>query len=134
MARNLLPRQSSRILLVDASTGSTEVVFESATVLVEAPNWTPDGRELVVNADGLLWRLPVSGGRLTPVPMPGVPEINNDHVLAPSGGFAYVSGRDGHLYEVPWPAARCAGSRETIRIGPTSTTSTVSRPTAARSP
>jgi Tol biopolymer transport system component len=101
VARTLLPGQSSRILLVDALTGETEVVFESDTVLVEAPNWTPDGRQLVVNADGGLWRLPVEGGALTPVAMPGVPEINNDHVLAPEGDAVYVSGRDGHIYSVP---------------------------------
>ena len=101
MARTLLPGQSSRILLVDVSTGEAEVVFESDTVLVEAPNWSVDGRELVVNADGGLWRLPVTGGSLTPIAMPGVPEINNDHVLAPEGDVAYVSGKDGHVYAVP---------------------------------
>jgi TolB protein len=55
-----------------------------------------------VNADGLLWRLPVAGGTLEPIEMGGVPEINNDHVIAPDGSSIYVSAQDGHLYEIPW--------------------------------
>lgn len=101
MPRTLLPGQSSRLLVVDAATGRAECVFESDSVLVEAPNWTPDGGELVVNADGRLWRLPASGGHLREIPMPGVPEINNDHVLSPDGRTAVVSAKDGHLYAVP---------------------------------
>lgn len=106
MARTLLPGQSSRILVVDPVTGESRVVFDSDRTLVEAPNWTPDGRWLVVNADGALWRLPADataadGGVLEPIAMGGVPEINNDHVIAPDGRSVFVSAQDGHLYEVP---------------------------------
>ncbi|ROQ36769.1 hypothetical protein EDF46_3316 [Frondihabitans sp. PhB188] len=101
MPRTLLPGQSSRVLLVDPATGDAETVFESDTVLVEAPNWDPDGHSLVVNADGLLWRLGLADGRLEPIAMGGVPEINNDHVIAPDGASIFVSGKDGHVYEVP---------------------------------
>jgi TolB protein len=102
MPRTLLPGQISRILLLDPDTGRSEVVFENARTLVEAPNWSPDGAWLVVNADGLLWRLPVTGGALEPIEMRGVPEINNDHVIAPDGSAIFVSAQDGHLYEIPW--------------------------------
>lgn len=107
MARALLPGQTCRILLVDPVSGRSEVVFENAATLVEAPNWSPDGRWLVVNGDGGLWRLPVAGegagsGLLTPVEMRGVPEINNDHVISPDGSSVFVSARDGHLYQVPF--------------------------------
>src|SRR5206468_1408562 len=79
------PGQSSRVLIVDPASGESRCVFESDSVLVEAPNWTSDGASLVLNADGLLWRLPVDGHDLAEIPMPGVPEINNDHVLTPDG-------------------------------------------------
>lgn len=102
MPRTLLPGQSSRILVVDAVSGETEVVFESDALLVEAPNWSADGRDLVVNADGRLFRLPATGGPLTEIELGGVPEINNDHVLSPDGRSVVVSAKDGHLYEVPW--------------------------------
>jgi TolB protein len=102
MLRKLIPGQSCRLLVVDATTGHTEVVFDSERTLVEAPNWSPDGRFLVVNADGSLWRLAIEGGHLEPVPMGSVPDINNDHVIAPDGSAVYVSANDGHLYEIPW--------------------------------
>jgi TolB protein len=113
--RLLLPGQSSRLLVVDAVTGEVEVAFRSDVVLVEAPNWSPDGRWLVVNADGLLWRVPADARDadetdLVPVPLGDVPEINNDHVIAPDQGSVVVSARDGHLYEVPWDGVP-AGSR-----------------------
>ncbi|MCM6763593.1 biopolymer transporter Tol [Rathayibacter sp. ZW T2_19] len=104
MARSLLPDQLCRIRVHDVASGTSTTVFESSTLLVEAPNWSPDGSCLVVNGDGLLFRLPLEGtgaGALVPIPLDGVPEeLNNDHVLAPGGGFAYVSARDGHLYAV----------------------------------
>ncbi|RKR73109.1 TolB family protein [Frondihabitans australicus] len=102
MARGLLPGQRCRLLLVDVGSGETAIVFASDRILLEAPNWSPDGRWLVVNGDGLLWRLPVAGGALEPIAMGGVPEINNDHVIAPDGRSVLVSARDGHLYDVPF--------------------------------
>ncbi|QHC65857.1 biopolymer transporter Tol [Rathayibacter sp. VKM Ac-2759] len=102
MARSLLPRQLCRLRVHDVATGVATTVFESDTLLVEAPNWSPDGSSLVVNGDGGLFRLPLDGaGALEPIALDGVPEeLNNDHVLAPEGGTAYVSARDGHLYAV----------------------------------
>ena len=119
MPRTLQPGQTSRVLVVDPAAGTAEVVLESATVLVEAPNWSPDGRWLVVNADGLLWRLPadargVDETALVPVPMGDVPEINNDHVVAPDQGSVFVSGRDGHVYEVPWDGVETGGAARRV--------------------
>lgn len=118
MARSLLPTQLCRLRIHDLATGVATTVFESDSVLVEAPNWTPDGTALVVNGDGRLFRLPLDGPAvLEPIPLDGVPaELNNDHVLAPSGGLAYVSARDGHLYAVALdgsaPARRLTEVRE----------------------
>ncbi|OMH23079.1 hypothetical protein BKD30_14530 [Tersicoccus phoenicis] len=68
---------------------------------VEAPNWAPDGH-LIVNAEGRLWELPVDGGGpLTPIPVTGLPPVNNDHVLAPDGTVIHASAGDGHLYSLP---------------------------------
>ncbi|WFR66690.1 hypothetical protein P9139_18535 [Curtobacterium flaccumfaciens] len=92
----------------DVESRTSRLVFESSTVLVEAPNVTADGT-LVLNGNGDLWLLRPSDevldeSALVPVPMPGVPEINNDHVLDPSGNSVVVSGRDGDLYRIPLPA------------------------------
>ncbi|TCK64058.1 biopolymer transporter Tol [Curtobacterium sp. PhB136] len=110
--RQLRPGQRSRVHVYDVEARSSRLVFASGTVLVEAPN-VLDEQTLVLNADGDLWllRLPERGTdtvldetALERVPLHGVAEINNDHVLDPSGQAVVVSGRDGELYRVPLPA------------------------------
>lgn len=109
--RQLLPGQTSRVHVYDVASRTSRLVFESRSLLVEAPNVRADGT-LVLNGDGDLWLLtppaPGSGTvldetALVRVPMPGVDEINNDHVLDPSGESVVVSARDGELYRVPLP-------------------------------
>lgn len=121
MARTLLPAQTCRIRVHDLATGTAQTVFESDSVLVEAPNWSPDGSFLVVNGEGGLFRLPLEGpeaGVLQAIPLDGVPaELNNDHVLAPEGGTGYVSARDGHLYAVALDGSAPARRLTTERPG-----------------
>ncbi|MEV6283291.1 biopolymer transporter Tol [Kribbella sp. NPDC051770] len=106
MARTLADGQTAEVYVVDVRTGVSRLVFSSRDVLVEAPNWSPDGKWLVVNGDGKLFRLSVEGGELEEIPLGGVPEINNDHVIGPDGETVYVSAEDGHLYGVTDGAAR----------------------------
>ncbi|AOX66677.1 hypothetical protein BJK06_13900 [Curtobacterium sp. BH-2-1-1] len=115
--RQLLPGQTSRVHMYDVESRTSRLVFESSSVLVEAPNVLADGT-LVLNGNGDLWLLrpPADGDAvldetaLVRVPMPGVPEINNDHVLDPSGNSVVVSARDGDLYRVPVPAGGAAAT------------------------
>jgi TolB protein len=100
MARTLRQGQSAKVFTVDVDTGESALVFESRDILVEAPNWTPDGRWLIVNGDGRLFRIPAEGGELLEINLGGVTELNNDHVLSPDGRTVYVSSDDGHLYAV----------------------------------
>ncbi len=67
-------------------------------MLIEAPNWSLDGSALYLNGAGKLWRLPLSAPGLTEVPFEGLPDINNDHVLAPDGDHVFMSANDGHVY------------------------------------
>ncbi|MFI1993506.1 TolB family protein [Actinoplanes sp. NPDC020271] len=97
-ARTLAERQKCRIWTYDVSTDVSTPVHTSSSVLFEAPNWSADG-DLIVNGDGLLWRLPVQPGAVpVRIPIDGVPGLNNDHVLGP-GDTIFVSADDGHLYE-----------------------------------
>ena len=99
--RRLLPRQSSELVVLDIASGLSTVIYD-AQELFEAPNWTLDGRWLVYNADGRLWRISPDGSdgphRINTAP---VEDLNNDHVLAPDGVNIYVSANDSHLYVVP---------------------------------
>ncbi|MGC3994345.1 MAG: biopolymer transporter Tol [Propionicimonas sp.] len=99
-ARRLRQGQRAQLFVHDLDAGTDTLVTESSTRLFEAPNWTLDGEWLLVNADGLLLRVPAGGGEPEPLVVPGLPGLNNDHVLGPDGRTVYVSGFDGHLHEV----------------------------------
>lgn len=105
-ARALAPGQSCRVHVMDVETGDSRVVFVGRQALLEAPNWTAGGH-LVLNGDGLLWRLPEDGSAPAEVvALEGVPEINNDHVLAADGRSIHLSANDGHLYTAPLAGGR----------------------------
>ena len=99
--RRLLQRQSCELVVADAITGKTTVIYDTHE-LIEAPNWTLDGQWLIYNADGRLFRISPDGidgpHRINTAP---VENLNNDHVLAPDGKTVFVSANDGHLYWVP---------------------------------
>ena len=99
-ARTFQPGQTAQLFTYDLATGTSTLVTESDAVLFEAPNWSVDGDWLIVNGNGVLQRVPVAGGDLESIAAPGLPLLNNDHVLSPDGSFAYVSGFDGHLHQV----------------------------------
>jgi Tol biopolymer transport system component len=100
--RQLESAQTSRLCTFDLVAGEERVIYETADSIIEAPNWSPDGTSLIYNGDGLLYRIGAAGGGGPVLIDAGdVREANNDHVLAPSGRFVYISANDGHLYEVP---------------------------------
>ncbi|MBV9538716.1 MAG: PD40 domain-containing protein [Acidisphaera sp.] len=100
--RRLRPSQISELVVINADGTRREVIFESCE-LFEAPNWTPDGRWLVVNADGRLYKISPDG-REGPIRINTAPieDLNNDHVLSPNGRVVYLSSRDRHLYAAPF--------------------------------
>jgi hypothetical protein len=57
----------------------------------EAPNWTPDGRELIFNEDGRLWRIPASGGKPELIDTGFAIHCNNDHGISPDGTLLAIS-------------------------------------------
>ncbi len=74
----------SHITIYDIAARSNTTLY-TADALIEAPNWSRDGKFLLVNTDGGLYRLPVTA-------KPGLEKIdvgalrcNNDHDLSPDG-------------------------------------------------
>jgi len=97
-ARSLAAGQVCRIHTYEISTGLSKLVHSSSTVLYEAPNWTAGG-DLILNGNGLLWSAPADGSAPPrPIPLRGVPELNNDQVLAPGHDTIYVSAEDGQIH------------------------------------
>lgn len=125
--RSLLPGQRSRIRIADIHTGEVTTVFESDEHVYEAPNWSPDGRTLVVNSAGRLYALPADGATGPDAIGPDAigPELidtgalldaNNDHLISRDGATIYASSEgDGHLYSIPFNSAQGA---QATRISP----------------
>ncbi len=95
--RELATGQRSRIMIGSLDGRPPAPVHESGERVFEAPNWTLDGRWLILNADGTLWRVRPEGGEPERIEV-DVPPVNNDHVLDPDGEHILVSADDGHLY------------------------------------
>jgi Tol biopolymer transport system component len=100
--RTLRPGQRTEVWVADAVGGDPQLIYTDYGMLLEAPNWAPDGNALLLNGDGFLWRLPVDGeADPEQVAIAGLPPINNDHVLDAPRGLIYLSANDGHLYVAP---------------------------------
>ncbi len=100
MNRTLQSGQHSEVWIARVD-GEAELLYSTGDILLEAPNWTLDGSALVLNGDGKLWWLDVSTRELTEIPLTGIPDLNNDHVLAPDGQNIFLSANDGHIYRAP---------------------------------
>lgn len=87
-------RSSVEIFNIRSRTG--RVVWQTDR-LVEAPNWTPDDLSLVINGDGLLYRLPADGSA-APVKIDTgfATACNNDHGISPDGRWIVVSDKVEH--------------------------------------
>lgn len=94
---DMQPNQVSQLIIADVEEGTETLVYQSER-LVESPNWTPDGRWLVVNSQGKLCRILADGtGDLERIDIGDVEGVNNDHVLSPDGERVYFSAL-GHVY------------------------------------
>jgi TolB protein len=100
-ARQLRRSARTEIWIADSNGGPAQLVYASRAILLEAPNWGPDGRSLLLNGNGLLWRLDLATSVLSQVPLDGVPPLNNDHVVDAARGLIYVSANDGHIWAAP---------------------------------
>lgn len=99
--RTLQPGQRSQVFVVDAASGQWRLVLETAEVLIEAPNWSLDGKALYLNGAGRLWALNFDTNKLKQVPLTGAPDLNNDHVLDTDGEHIYISCNDWNVYRAP---------------------------------
>jgi hypothetical protein len=70
----------------DLRTHSSKLVFTADTIW-EAPNWSPDGKYLISNSGGLIYKLvfKADGGVQTPekLNVPHDYECNNDKAISP---------------------------------------------------
>jgi regulation of enolase protein 1 (concanavalin A-like superfamily) len=72
------------IELLDVDSGKRTPVIRSDRP-IQAPNWTKDGRFLIYNVDGLLYRLELATGKSSKLDTGLATANNNDHVLSFDG-------------------------------------------------
>lgn len=87
------PRYRSSITIYDLETRSARVVY-TADAVWEAPNWTPDGKFLIVNSGGRIYRLDAQAAGPVTAEALGIDpryNCNNDHGPSWSGGLLAFS-------------------------------------------
>ena len=96
----------SNVETVDVASGDRRIVQRSP-VSIQAPNWTHDGRALIYNREGLLYRFDLASGQETRINTDFATRNNNDHVLSFDGkqlgishGAVEDSGRS-NIYVLP---------------------------------
>jgi len=96
----------SELCIMNPETREVTVVYD-ANYHLEAPNWTPDGKFLVFNSGGLLYKIAVKGGQPEQIDTGFANRCNNDHVLSPDGSQIALShieakSRTSKIYVVPF--------------------------------
>ena len=92
-AANFVPYRDyigSNLEILDLDSGRRRIVYTSPDSL-QAPNWTPDGKALIYNSNGRLYRFDLA--RRTPAPIYSDFAVNNnnDHVLSFDGRVMGIS-------------------------------------------
>lgn len=80
----------SRMEIMSVADGKRKVIYESDGRF-EAPNYMPDGKRLLFNADGSLFTIPVEGGTPEKVNTGTANRINNDHGISFDGKMLAIS-------------------------------------------
>ncbi len=79
-----------RLETMNVFNGMRKVIYEKSGRF-EAPNWMPDGSQLLFNMDGLLFKIPVTGGDMVQLNTGFARRNNNDHGISFNGKLLAIS-------------------------------------------
>ena len=79
-----------RLETMNVFDGKRKVIYEKPDRF-EAPNWMPDGKKLLFNMDGSLYKIPVDGGDLEKLNTGFADRNNNDHGISFNGKLLAIS-------------------------------------------
>ena len=80
----------STLEVVPIASKDRRVLYHTSE-LIEAPNWTRDGKTFIFNSHGHIYKLPVTGGQPELVDTGFAVRCNNDHGLSPDGTQLAIS-------------------------------------------
>jgi TolB protein len=92
------PAVKSFVTVYNVADGSKKVVY-TADGFFQAPNWSPDGKYLLMNSPGKLWRFSLDDARMEPIDTGEARNVNNDHGISPDGKWFAVSA--GNIFILP---------------------------------
>jgi Tol biopolymer transport system component len=90
--RHMLAQRASVSVLetLDVETGE-HTVLKVFDAVIEAPNWTRDGRRLIFNSQGAMFTYELSTGQVSRIDTGFAVDCNNDHVLSPDDAQLAIS-------------------------------------------
>ncbi|MBE7178683.1 MAG: TolB family protein, partial [Mucilaginibacter polytrichastri] len=94
----------SNVHVLDVASGKQQTIY-SQVLHLEAPNWSRDGRYLLVNSKGALYKLKTTGGELEKLNIGDAQGCNNDHGFSFDGKWLAIShsinGKGSHISVLP---------------------------------
>ncbi|HEV2833531.1 MAG TPA: biopolymer transporter TolR [Hanamia sp.] len=81
----------SNVETMNVFTGKRKILY-SEPVSLQAPNWTPDGKSLIYNSKGLMYRFNLETKKIALINTGSVKNNNNDHVISFDGKMLGLSG------------------------------------------
>jgi tricorn protease-like protein len=96
----------SNIESMDVTTGRRQILY-TASVSLQAPNWTTDNKALIYNSGGLMYRFDLQKRTPEVINTDSVKKNNNDHVISFNGKMLGLSSSSGDakfgsmVYTVP---------------------------------
>ena len=114
------PRYGSKISIYDLRDQSIKVVYQTGETF-EAPNWSLDGKYLLSNSRGRLYRIPVDGkgGEPELVNLDAGLRCNNDHGFSPDGKQIAISASSASSRQSQVYIAGADGSNPRLMVSPT---------------
>lgn len=80
----------SEVAIFDLETETISSVLRTPQ-LIEAPNWMPDGKALIINGNGRLYRIDLANPVMLEIDTGFANKINNDHGISPDGTMLVIS-------------------------------------------
>jgi Tol biopolymer transport system component len=96
----------SNLEVLDIESGYRKIIHQTPDA-IQAPNWTSDGKSIIVNADGLLYKYDLPTDTIVKINTGFATANNNDHVLSFDGkmiGISHHSAKDNNqsiIYILP---------------------------------
>src|SRR6266568_5176746 len=110
----------SNLEILDVASGDRTIVYRSPESL-QAPNWTKDGKALIYNSGGLLYRFDLADRRPVALNTGFATSNNNDHVLSFDGRTLAIShhSSEDHNASIVYTVPVGGGTpRRVTRLGP----------------